>query len=111
MGRIFKRIKAREIKLLGGDGLILKPKTEARSMHGSLHRELGVAWEDAAGHVVIKSLYQDDTNMVGYVDTSSLGASSFGHVMAVHGGCMLGVTVPAPPEGPPPTTGAFPYNP
>jgi|EP01047_Picozoa_sp_COSAG01_P025578 hypothetical protein len=77
---IFDRIKAKEIKLqaggMGEDGLILRPTMASHGLP-----------EDRAGHVVIKSLYQDDTNMVGYVDTPSLA-------VAIHSGCMLGLDFP-----------------
>ena len=75
--KIYRRIKANEIKLKTGDegGLFLKAAADMYELP-----------DDRLGHVVVKSLYQDDTNLVGYVDTHEL-------VTRVHGGCMIGLEV------------------
>lgn len=73
---IYQRIASNEIKLKTGDesGLFLKAPADSY-----------VLPDNRLGHVVIRSLYQDDTNLVGYVDiTGKLGTKIFG-------GCMIGV--------------------
>lgn len=73
---IYHRIAKNEIKLKTGDenGLFLKAPADNYLLP-----------DKKLGHVVIRSLYQDDTNLVGYVDTAGkLGTKIFG-------GCMIGV--------------------
>ena len=78
MREIYQRIKTDEIKMKGGDGLILRPKVATYDVPDS-----------RIGHVVVKSLYEDETNLVGYLETPAGGL-----VTAVHGGHMLGVELP-----------------
>eukprot|EP01048_Picozoa_sp_COSAG05_P007150 COSAG05_NODE_497_length_9246_cov_6.935343_5_plen_169_part_00 len=53
---IFMRIKSKEIKLLGGEGLILKPQLDTYSSDWA--DATGADGQLVLGHVVIKSLYQ-----------------------------------------------------
>jgi hypothetical protein len=81
---IYHRIASEEIKLKTGDegGLFLKAPADQYELP-----------DNRIGKVVVKSLYQDDTNLVGYVEMSELGTK-------ICGGCMIGVERPGGDDGP-----------
>jgi hypothetical protein len=87
MNEIFARIKALEIKMVGGDGLFLKANQAQHDLPDSL-----------LGHVVIKSLWEDDEddpNLVGRVDVAPAGR----RVTGIYGGQLLGLEMPGAAAG------------
>ena len=85
MLEIYHRIANEEITMKSGEGMILKPKQAQYDLPDSL-----------IGHVVIKSLWEDDEddpNLVGRVDVAPAGRL----VTGIHGGQLLGLELPAEP--------------